>query len=99
MVPSSSMNVDPTVPCASTVHVGIPRTISHVSKRGRESDASLEKVDTSVEKLDFSMGKVSVVSLKPGLLSSDEEFFGHCHIVEEIQDTQDPAVTISGANP
>ena len=57
------------------------------------------KVDTSIEKLDFSVGKVSVVALKPSLLSSDEELFGPCHIVEEMQDTQDPYFTITGANP
>ena len=32
MAPSASMNVDRTVSCASTVPIGIPRTISHVSK-------------------------------------------------------------------
>ena len=32
MAPYASMNVDPTVPYASTVPVGIPRMISHVSK-------------------------------------------------------------------
>ena len=32
MAPSTSMNVDSTMPCASTVPVGIPRTISHVFK-------------------------------------------------------------------
>ena len=47
----------------------------------------MEKADTCVEKLDFSMGKASVVALKPSLLSSDEEFFGPFHIVEEMQDT------------
>ena len=42
---------------------------------------------------------MSVVALKPSLLYSDEKLFGPYHIVEEIQDMQDPAVTISGANP
>ena len=32
MAPSASMNVEPTMPCASTMPVGIPRTISQVSK-------------------------------------------------------------------
>ena len=53
------------------------------------------KADTFVEKLD----KETVVSLKPSLLYSYEELFGPCHIVEEMQDTQDPAVTITSANP
>ena len=57
------------------------------------------KADTSVKKLDFSVGKASVVALKPSLLSSDEELFGPCRIVEEMQDTHDLAVTIGSANP
>ena len=65
MAPSASMNVEHTIPCASTVPIGIPRTISQVFKRDRESDAFMEKEDTCVEKLDFSVGKESVVALKP----------------------------------
>ena len=95
---SASMNLDPIIPCASTVPVGIPRMISHISKRGHEFDAYVGKADTSVEKLDFSVGKASVVALKPTLLSSNEEFFGTFCIVEEMHDTQDPTITIS-ANP
>ena len=84
MAPFASMNVEPTIPSASTVPIGIGRTISQVSKRACESDASVGKVDTFVEKLDFSVGKASVMALNPSLLSSDEEYFGPCRIVEEI---------------
>ena len=44
------------------------------------------KADTFVEKLDFSVGKASVVALNPSLLSSYEELFGSCRIVEEMQE-------------
>ena len=57
MDPSASINVDGTLSFASTMPIGIPRTISQVSKRGRESDASVGKADTSVEKVDFLWGK------------------------------------------
>ena len=57
------------------------------------------KADASVEKANAYVGKAVIVALKPSLLSSDEEVFRPCPIVEEMQDTQDPAVTISGANP
>ena len=86
------MNVDPTIPAASIVPILILTTISHLSKRAHESDASVEKVDAFV-------GKEIVLKLNPSLQSSDEKFFGPCPIIEEMKDTQDPAVTISGANP
>ena len=99
LAPYASMNVDPTMPAASTVHVYIPTTISQLYKQARESDASVGKVDASVEKVNASVGKAAVLALKPSIPSSYEEFFGPCRIVEEIQDTHDPAITISGVNP
>ena len=82
----------------STVPVAFPTTISQLSKRACESDASVGKGDAFVEKTDVSMVKVHVLVLKPSLPSLDEELFGPCPIVEEMQDTQDPTVTISAAN-
>ena len=99
MVSSSSINVEPMVPATSTVVVRIPRTISQLFEQARQSNASVGKEDASVEKADASVGKATVVALKPSLLYLDEEFFGPCPIVEEMQDTQDPAVTINSANP
>ena len=74
-------------------------TISHLSKRAREYDASVGKADASVEKPDVYVGKVFVLALKPSLPYLDKKLFGPSPIIEETQDTQDPAVTISGANP
>ena len=50
MAPYSSMNVDPTMPAASTVPVRIPRMISQLSKQACEYDAFVGKVDASVGK-------------------------------------------------
>ena len=44
----------------------------------------MDKANTSVEKMDFSVGKASAMAVNPSLLSSDEEFFGPCCIVEEM---------------
>ena len=42
---------------------------------------------------------MTILALSPSLPYSNEELFGTCRIVEEMQDTQGPAVTINGANP
>ena len=56
------------------------------------------KANPFVGKADASIKKVVVLLLKHSLPSSDEELFGPCPMVEETQDTQDPDVTIGGAN-
>ena len=64
-----------------------------------KADASMGKADASVGKADTSMGKAAVLPIKTSLPSSDEEVFGSFLIVEEMQETQDLVVTISGSNP
>ena len=97
------MNVDPapTILDVSTILV----TTSDIFKGGEECDAAVGKADASVEKVNPSMGKTNaslgklvVLPLKFSLPFSDEEVCGPSLMAEETHNTQDPTVTMSGAN-
>ena len=95
MAPEMNVDPSPTIPSVST----IPVTISQLSKQALESDASVGKAHAFVGKVNPSVGKPDAsIGKDVGLPSSDEEGFGPCPMVEEMQETQDPTVTTSGAN-
>ena len=99
------MNVDP-APMILVVST-IPITITELFKGGEKCQASvgkaivsMEKSNPSVGKTDDSVGKVVVIPLKHSLPLLDEEICGPSLMAKEtqMQNTQDPAVTTSGAN-
>ena len=83
MAPSGSMNVDSvsTAPHSSTVSFSIPSAITQHPKRVREPHASV--------------CKTARLPVKLSELSTNEKLYGACPILEENQETQDPAATIS----
>ena len=95
MAPEMNVDAAPTIPAVSTVLV----TIRELFKGGLESDASVGKANASMGKANPSVGKPDAsVGKAAGLPYLDEEVFGPCPMVEETQDTWDPAVTTSAAN-
>ena len=97
------MNVDPD-PMILVVYAVLV-TISDLFKGVQECDAFVGKVNTCVEKanpavgkMNASVGKAVVLPLKRNLPFSDEEVCGPSLMAEEMQNTQDPVVTTSGAN-
>ena len=99
------MNVD-TAPTIVAVSI-VPVTISDLFKGVQKCQASVgkaivsvEKANASVGKTNDSVGKVVVLPLKCILPLSDKEMCGPSLMAKQtkLQNTQDPAVTTSGAN-